>query len=175
MSRTDAVEALYQDMAARHRARFRSIHVSRGPATKRSSYKGMLNKPLADSPRCRAREGRRHPSPIHQAARPEGSQVPAAPPRSEVKHKENLQRQATFDFCLKCSMFCRGGFFPHEVCGVTGTMGFVISICSTLSKFSRKNSTALAFYSGPRRIQYSVNLMESMREHGVERQLRTQG
>ena len=26
-SRTDAVEALYSDMAARHRARFRSIHV----------------------------------------------------------------------------------------------------------------------------------------------------
>jgi len=29
MSRTDAVESLYQDMAARHRARFRSIHVLR--------------------------------------------------------------------------------------------------------------------------------------------------
>lgn len=28
MSRTDAVESIYQDMAARHRARFRSIHVS---------------------------------------------------------------------------------------------------------------------------------------------------
>jgi len=27
MSRTDAVAALYQDMAARHRARFRSIHI----------------------------------------------------------------------------------------------------------------------------------------------------
>jgi large subunit ribosomal protein L18Ae len=27
MSRTDAVDALYQDMAARHRARFGSIHV----------------------------------------------------------------------------------------------------------------------------------------------------
>ena len=27
MSRTGAVEALYSDMAARHRARFRSIHV----------------------------------------------------------------------------------------------------------------------------------------------------
>lgn len=27
MSRTDAVEAMYQDMAARHRSRFRSIHV----------------------------------------------------------------------------------------------------------------------------------------------------
>ena len=28
MSRTDAVEAMYQDMSARHRSRFRSIHVS---------------------------------------------------------------------------------------------------------------------------------------------------
>lgn len=28
MSRVDAVESLYADMAARHRARFRSIHVS---------------------------------------------------------------------------------------------------------------------------------------------------
>ncbi|GAB7355105.1 hypothetical protein MBLNU459_g5685t2 [Dothideomycetes sp. NU459] len=27
MSRSDAVESLYQDMAARHRARFRSIHI----------------------------------------------------------------------------------------------------------------------------------------------------
>ncbi|KAF2458185.1 60S ribosomal protein L20 [Lineolata rhizophorae] len=27
MARTDAVEAMYQDMAARHRARFRSIHI----------------------------------------------------------------------------------------------------------------------------------------------------
>ena len=27
LSRVDAVKALYQDMAARHRARFRSIHV----------------------------------------------------------------------------------------------------------------------------------------------------
>lgn len=29
LSRVDAVEALYQDMAARHRARFRSIHILR--------------------------------------------------------------------------------------------------------------------------------------------------
>ncbi len=27
MSRTDAVESMYQDMAARHRSRFRSIHI----------------------------------------------------------------------------------------------------------------------------------------------------
>ena len=30
LSRADAVKALYQDMAARHRARFRSIHVRHG-------------------------------------------------------------------------------------------------------------------------------------------------
>ncbi|KAJ3523172.1 hypothetical protein NMY22_g11563 [Coprinellus aureogranulatus] len=29
LSRVDAVKALYQDMAARHRARFRSIHILR--------------------------------------------------------------------------------------------------------------------------------------------------
>lgn len=29
LSRTDAIESLYSDMAARHRARFRSIHVRR--------------------------------------------------------------------------------------------------------------------------------------------------
>ncbi|TQS37257.1 hypothetical protein Golomagni_02276 [Golovinomyces magnicellulatus] len=28
ISRTDAVEALYQDMAARHRSRFRSVHLN---------------------------------------------------------------------------------------------------------------------------------------------------
>lgn len=36
MSRTDAVEALYSDMSARHRARFRSIHVSRETSHRRS-------------------------------------------------------------------------------------------------------------------------------------------
>ena len=31
LSRVGAVEALYQDLAARHRARFRSVHVSQSP------------------------------------------------------------------------------------------------------------------------------------------------
>src|SRR3984957_9081024 len=35
MSRTDAVEAMYQDMAARHRSRFRSIHVCHVDLTRR--------------------------------------------------------------------------------------------------------------------------------------------
>lgn len=34
MSRTEAVKAMYQDMAAQHRARFRSIHVCRTDADK---------------------------------------------------------------------------------------------------------------------------------------------
>lgn len=40
MSRTEAVDALYQDMAARHRARFRSIHVCYLPkrCVEESSY-----------------------------------------------------------------------------------------------------------------------------------------
>jgi len=32
LTRADAVKSLYQDMAARHRARFRSIHVCRPPS-----------------------------------------------------------------------------------------------------------------------------------------------
>ena len=53
MSRTDAVEALYQDMAARHRSRFRSIHV-------RDAFILLLTVlNLASDPQgCRARENR---------------------------------------------------------------------------------------------------------------------
>lgn len=45
MSRTDAVEALYQDMAARHRARFRSIHVCCwiGTISQETLEKGITN------------------------------------------------------------------------------------------------------------------------------------
>lgn len=64
MSRTEAVEALYQDMAAQHRTRFRSIHV----CSERCSIDldGKLT-------RCADPKGRRDPEPerrqatIHQA------------------------------------------------------------------------------------------------------------
>ncbi|KAG6046720.1 60S ribosomal protein L20A [Claviceps sp. LM77 group G4] len=52
MSRTDAVESLYSDMAARHRARFRSIHVLRvvelekSDDVKRPYIKQLLTKGL---------------------------------------------------------------------------------------------------------------------------------
>lgn len=53
MSRTEAVEALYQDMAARHRARFRSIHILRvvelekSDDVKRPYIKQLLTKNLS--------------------------------------------------------------------------------------------------------------------------------
>ncbi|MCJ1309759.1 60S ribosomal protein L20 [Agyrium rufum] len=52
MSRTEAVDALYQDMAARHRARFRSIHIlkvvelERTDDVKRPYIKQLLAKNL---------------------------------------------------------------------------------------------------------------------------------
>lgn len=36
MSRCDAVDSMYQDMAARHRTRFRSVHVSLTQTTRRN-------------------------------------------------------------------------------------------------------------------------------------------
>ncbi|KAJ2905873.1 60S ribosomal protein L20 [Zalerion maritima] len=52
MSRTDAIESLYQDMAARHRARFRSIHILRvvelekGDDIRRPYIKQLVSKNL---------------------------------------------------------------------------------------------------------------------------------
>ncbi|KAI9677835.1 MAG: 60S ribosomal protein L20 [Trizodia sp. TS-e1964] len=52
MSRTDAVEALYQDMAARHRSRFRSVHIlkvveiEKTADVKRPYIKQLLTKKL---------------------------------------------------------------------------------------------------------------------------------
>lgn len=65
MSRTEAVEALYQDMAARHRSRFRSIHV-RNPESHQKSL--THNQIIADSQGCRDREERRYQASLYQAA-----------------------------------------------------------------------------------------------------------
>lgn len=77
MSRTDAVEALYQDMAARHRARFRSIQV-------REPYRCAQCETLqifADPQSRRDREDGRHPTSIHQAAPTAQAQLPTPPSR----------------------------------------------------------------------------------------------
>jgi hypothetical protein len=100
MSRTDAVESLYQDLASRHRARFRSIHVctrsleSFGPT-------GMLKKHL-DSPRRRDREDRGHQETLHQAAPHQEARLPPAAPRRQGCHEEDLQRDTAVHFRLTC-------------------------------------------------------------------------
>ncbi|KAF3480672.1 60S ribosomal protein L20 [Arthroderma uncinatum] len=71
MSRTDAVEAMYQDMAARHRARFRSIHIlkvveiEKTESIRRPYIKQLLSK------------GLKFPLP-HRVAKPAGKQIFAA-------------------------------------------------------------------------------------------------
>jgi len=98
MSRTDAVEALYSDMAARHRARFRSIHVSCGGTL--SGFPLMTLTQATDPPRRRAREDRGYQAPLHQAAGHQGPQVPPPPPRPQDQHQEGFQREAAGYFCL---------------------------------------------------------------------------
>lgn len=83
LTRADAVKALYQDMAARHRARFRSIHVCLSSRSAGSVQEMLMCEVLTDSPRRRDREDRGHPPPIHQAAAHAAPQVPAPPPRPE--------------------------------------------------------------------------------------------
>ena len=96
MTRTEAVDALYQDMAARHRARFRSIHVC---------WKGDLgNEDMADdetdSQGCRTHKPRSRQATIHQAAHLKRSQISSTSPHSQEHQQEALCCQATEYFCL---------------------------------------------------------------------------
>ncbi|MBE3045091.1 hypothetical protein IMZ48_21565 [Candidatus Bathyarchaeota archaeon] len=101
MSRTDAAKSLYSDMAARHRARFRSIHVRCPPLRRTPERPRWTLTPAADSPRRRDREDRGHQEAVHQAARHQGPQVPPPPPRPEDPHQEDLQRHPSFHFRLR--------------------------------------------------------------------------
>ena len=73
LSRADAVKSLYQDMAARHRARFRSIHASSVPRL----VIRPANNTFADPPRRGDRKDLGHPSTLHQAVADPQSQVPS--------------------------------------------------------------------------------------------------
>lgn len=81
LSRADAVKALYQDMAARHRARFRSIHVRPPPRFRFARQR--LTPATADPARGGGREVGRHSPAVHQAAHGTKAQVPAPAPRRE--------------------------------------------------------------------------------------------
>jgi Ribosomal proteins 50S-L18Ae/60S-L20/60S-L18A len=90
LSRTDAVKSMYQDMAARHRARFRSIHV-------RSLFPLEVlvgsNDGFTDPPSRRDQEGRRHSPPLHQATHHSQPQVPS--PSQDSQGPLDLRRQAS--------------------------------------------------------------------------------
>jgi len=84
LSRTDAVHSLYQDMAARHRARFRSIHILK----------------VAE-----IEKGSRHQTPVHQTIAHEEPQIPATPSCTSSLQKEDLLGKETEHFQLKGCCF----------------------------------------------------------------------
>ena len=100
MSRTDAVEAMYQDMAARHRARFRSVHVSNHAPTNTKSTDYVLMVWVVDPQGGRDREDGRRQAPLHEAAAVQEPQVPASSPRAEEEQQEDLLRHETGDILL---------------------------------------------------------------------------
>lgn len=108
MSRTEAVDALYQDMAARHRARFRSIHVC---------YHNhfilifvFTNTAVAlDSQSCRNREDQRCQASLLEATSYEKSQIPSPTSRCQKHKQEALLSSSTFYLCLR-SHHSKGGY-----------------------------------------------------------------
>jgi hypothetical protein len=131
MSRTDAVEALYQDMAARHRSRFRSIHVSLHHVIHTIPVLNMLQ---PDPQGRRNREDRRRQAPIHQATPRKGSQIPSSSPRIQASCKQTLRREATIDFLLSfsgrvwgngCKYWCFS--YISDGCSSIGSMNQITS------------------------------------------------
>jgi len=91
LSRADAVKSLYQDMAARHRARFRSIHVSTSVTHRAISAHNCHS---ADHPCNRDRKIRWCPPTVHQAA-PQ-LKTPFPSPSSCWQDQEHVHWQASF-------------------------------------------------------------------------------
>lgn len=126
MSRTDAVEAMYQDMAARHRARFRSIHVSRH----RASHPRATLTPSSDPQGRRAREQERCQARIHSATHQARIEVPPPPPCTQGQ-QEGLRGKQAFYFLLSATTM--GG----RVCG--SNTGFTRAIVM-LQCYSRESN-----------------------------------
>lgn len=75
------------------------------------SRHGRQTNVVLDPPRCRAPEGRRCPPPLHEAAHDQEPLLPSAPPRQQLRHEEDLPRQASFHVRLR-SVFW-GTVFLH--------------------------------------------------------------
>ena len=102
MSRTAAIESMYADMAARHRARFRSIHVR----FLLLDVSALLT--TADPPAGRAREDGGPAAAVHQATRIQEPQVPVAASRAERHQEEDVHVQPPGDFLLSGLGRCYG-------------------------------------------------------------------
>ena len=104
MSRTDAVEALYQDMAARHRSRFRSIHVwlpfPPPPFIQHRPIPVCSLDPALDPQGRRDLEDGRRPTSIYQAAPYQEAEVPTTASRPESHFEETFCTSPTFNICI---------------------------------------------------------------------------
>ena len=99
MSRTEAVDALYQDMAARHRARFRSIHVWLSSSLQVPVQRiDMLA--TTDPQGRRAGEDRRCQAPLRQAITFQESQIPSSSPCAQSYNQGYILRSPTCYICL---------------------------------------------------------------------------
>lgn len=76
MSRCEAVDALYQDMAARHRARFRSIHVRFGIMLAPCRRPPLLTSSRRSSRSSRSRRPRISAAPTSSSSSPRASSSP---------------------------------------------------------------------------------------------------
>ena len=99
MSRTEAVDALYQDMAARHRARFRSIHVRQSILTD-YLISVLTFVGTTDPQGCRDREDGGCQAPLRQTITHQKSQVPSASPCAQGHQQGSVRRPSTRYICL---------------------------------------------------------------------------
>ena len=95
MSRTEAVDALYQDMAARHRARFRSIHVWQRLCPHPFDFSKLTRFGTTDPQSRRARENRRCQARLHQTATRQEPQIPSSPSRAQGHQQGSVRRSPT--------------------------------------------------------------------------------
>ena len=104
MSRTEAVDALYQDMAARHRARFRSIHVRWEKLTPFAHGCQILIN-LLDPAGGGSPEDGRCEATIHEAITDEEPEVPTSSSCCQEGEQEHLRCAPAIDLCLNgCQM-----------------------------------------------------------------------
>lgn len=104
LSRVDAVEALYQDMAARHRARFRSIHILRVVEIEKTAdikrpYIKCVRSSLPSSPRRPPADPLAPSLPLPQAASCPRTQVP--PPPQDHPRPRCFRRQPPLHLGLR--------------------------------------------------------------------------